>query len=240
MDRVGNNNKIEQASLLLPWYVTGKLSLLEEKEVEDCLVVSASLRQELVTERELSARIHSDPDVLDIMAITTEDQRLDGLLEKINRYENEKVEDTVTNKYSKKSFSWSGLFSKLSILIVPSSVSWKNIAIAVFLLAQVSIISVVLMNTSNKVVDYELAADRLGNTALSKHNTVLIIQFRTNVTQGYIKNIFKRIGVKSFTNPSGSTNYRVIMNKKYTKTSIKKLLSKLNKNESILLAGLGY
>ena len=239
MNRVEHNKEIEQASLLLPWYVTGKISAVDKKEVEDCLAISASIREELIEEQKLFARIHSDPEVLNLMAITTEDQRLDALFDRINEAEKAKNTDSVeTFKMESPSVSF---LSKLGSLFSPPSVSWVSLAVAVFLLAQVAIVTIVL---TDKPVDvgYELSSDTTltESDIVAKENTILIVQFRANVTEGYVQSVFKNIGVKSFTNPNGSTNYRVILGGKYSDEELEQVLVGLNKNKSILFAGQGY
>ena len=79
--------KIEEARLLLPWYVTQRLDELEHKLVEEALVISPLLRREVDEQRQISKLIANDESVLEISAVNTAEHRLDDLFERIDEFE---------------------------------------------------------------------------------------------------------------------------------------------------------
>ena len=88
MNRV-NEAEYENASLLLPWFVTGKLSQSEKNEIADVLDVSRAFQDELVQQTELAGMIQKDPEVLELVTISSQEKRLDDLMVRINQSSNE-------------------------------------------------------------------------------------------------------------------------------------------------------
>ncbi|MCK5726102.1 MAG: hypothetical protein KAH22_04665 [Thiotrichaceae bacterium] len=234
MNRVENKKNREEASLLLPWYITGKLSLDEVKKVESCLATSTSLRQELASEQKLSTMIRTDPDVLDLMAITTEDQRLAALLGKINKSSQQEISHNVKTRSD---FSFYQVLEGIGKLFLPPSFSWASTAIAVFLLVQIVIFSSILADRTGG--QYKLVTAPIENAIILEKDVQLIIQFHPEASPLDIQRILKNSHVKIFENPDGGTNYNLVLNKKQTKESWNKIMNLLSNNPSILFVGEG-
>ncbi len=75
----------EAARLLLPWYITGKLSEPEKQQVEDALASDPELQADYQRERRMVSMIRENTSLLELAAVDTTNQRLDKLLKRIER-----------------------------------------------------------------------------------------------------------------------------------------------------------
>lgn len=85
MKQTPTGNPVEEARLLLPWYITGKLDALERSLVEQMLAHDAGLRAEYQRELKMVEMIRHNHALLDITAVDTTPQRLGKLLQRIER-----------------------------------------------------------------------------------------------------------------------------------------------------------
>jgi anti-sigma factor RsiW len=80
-------NPLEEARLLLPWYITGKLSEPEKKLVELMFEQHPELHEEYVRELNLVGLIRDNNSLLHLTAVDTTQHRLDKLMKRIARDE---------------------------------------------------------------------------------------------------------------------------------------------------------
>ncbi|EIJ35209.1 hypothetical protein [Thiothrix nivea] len=87
MDLYPNGDPVEEARLLLPWYITGKLTEAERALVERMLEQHTDLKEEYLRELMLVDMIRANESLLRLTAVDTTQQRLDKLLKQIGREE---------------------------------------------------------------------------------------------------------------------------------------------------------
>lgn len=235
-------------SLLLPWYITGKLSDKETTKVEEALELFPELQRELEQERYMAQLIREDHEVLDLAAITTEEQRLEGLLERIKQ-------DTAL----KKSFSFSlsrmfaslkeklaatGLASFLPVNSRTQTAGWAKAAFASVIIAQVAILFMVYNNTSvststSKESDhkYELVSE---NVYQPSGKTVLMLQFTPQATNEQINDLLNKIGAEKIDHPDGTRHYQVELSSSLQEQELDRLIGELEKKRDLIqLVGKG-
>ena len=78
-------NPIEEARLLLPWYITGKLSEAEHEFVERVLAQHPSLQAEYRDELAMVGLIRNNASLLQLSTMDSTPQRLDKLMKRIER-----------------------------------------------------------------------------------------------------------------------------------------------------------
>jgi len=98
MSNQDSNKLVEKARLLLPWYLTNKLSEEEQALVNRALEASSELRQEFLQEEKMMRLVRGNTSLLDLSAVDTTEQRLDKMLARIEREEDQKAsEASVTS-----------------------------------------------------------------------------------------------------------------------------------------------
>ena len=239
----------EQASLLLPWYITGKLAQAESEKVDAVLKVSSELRNELVRQLEMSEMIKEDPDVLDLTAISSQDRRLESLIEHINK--NPSSYSASGSKSFLQSF-FDKVSGKSSLLHSASSVgmskkSWLfshrwQAAFSLFIVSQVAILAIVMNKSDNNLssgTEYELAG--ADSAYISSDQPVLTFQFIEQADKEVIDQLFNKIGAKVIEHSEGSFNYRVVLKSDRSEQEIESLIRDLEKqSDLILLIGRGF
>lgn len=131
MSRYPSGDPVEEARLLLPWYITGKLSDPERKLVERMLEQHAELKQEYHRELRMVDMIRANSGLLQLTAVDTTQQRLEKLMKRIGREEQAKgnVPSTAARSPAgkKPAFEWQEFFRSLF-----PQVGWLTPANAVF------------------------------------------------------------------------------------------------------------
>ena len=85
MSRQESDKIIEEARLLLPWYLTNTLSDDEQELVNQALEVSPELRNEFVREEKMMRLVKENTSLLELSALDTTEQRLENTLARIER-----------------------------------------------------------------------------------------------------------------------------------------------------------
>ncbi len=221
--------QFDHAFLLLPWYITGKLTEQEREEVEDALSRSPELQQQLEQEKHLAQLVSEDHEVLDIVTITTQEQRLENLLERINQeHTAKKVPHFGFSDFSAKLKDW---LSWVTPSFLPQS-GWGQVAIAVFIVVQVAVVMMVYNHTSlESKTKYELVSDSAYNPS---DKTVLIVQFTPHATKEQIQQLFDEIGVEKADNPAGSTHYKIVLSSSLREQELDKLINRLEKKTDLV------
>ena len=234
----------EQASLLLPWYITGKLTQTESEKVDAVLKVSLELQNDLVRQLEISEMINEDPDVLDLTAISSQDRRLDSLIERINERSPRTSTSGSKPLLQRISEKFNGLrspsptrSSKQSWL---SSHRWQA-AFSLFVVAQIAILAIIMNKSDNNMMsgtEYELAGAE--STYASSDQAVLTFQFINQADKEVIDNLFEKIDARIVEHSEGSFNYKVVLKSDRSEQEIESLIRDLEKqSDLILLIGRG-
>ena len=87
MSREESKKFIEEARLLLPWYLTNTLSDEEQDLVNKALEASSELRKEFVREEKMMRLVQENTSLLELSALDTTEQRLENTLSRIEREE---------------------------------------------------------------------------------------------------------------------------------------------------------
>ncbi len=230
-----NKQKIRHASLLLPWYVTHKLSRRDKKTVEDALNISPELQQELKQQKQLARLIREEPDVLDIMAITTQEQRLNSLLERINQ------QDSARKKpYLFISHTLNALKNNLASLFNFSNMGWPHVTFALlFIVSQIAILTMVYYKVPAETSSgkYELVTD---TSYEPSDKTILMLHFTPQAQQKEINQLFAELGVEKIEHPEGSSHYKVTLSRSLHEKEVDHLINQLEKKtDFIQLIGKG-
>lgn len=93
-----NEAQLEEARLLLPWYLTGQLSAVERELVDKALSQYPYLQDELHHEEQIKKLVCQDAQLLALSALDTTPQRLENLLRRIGR-EDEQPEVNNSNAH---------------------------------------------------------------------------------------------------------------------------------------------
>ncbi|MBU0654352.1 MAG: hypothetical protein KJ914_04370 [Gammaproteobacteria bacterium] len=87
MSQYQQGDPVNEARLLIPWYITGKLSEPERKLVASMLEQHPDLKEDYLRELRTVELIRSNDSLLQLTAVDTTQQRLDKLLKRIQREE---------------------------------------------------------------------------------------------------------------------------------------------------------
>lgn len=88
MSRYQQGDPVEEARLLLPWYITGKLNEPERTLVEDMLQQHPALKEDYLRELRMVDLIRANASLLELTTVDSTQQRLDKLMKRIQREEN--------------------------------------------------------------------------------------------------------------------------------------------------------
>ena len=89
---------LEEARLLLPWYLTNTLSKAEQSQVSRALEMFPELRTELQQEEKMMRLVQENTSLLELSALDTTEQRLNKMLTRIQRGEQATQVDTVVTR----------------------------------------------------------------------------------------------------------------------------------------------
>lgn len=117
---------VDEARLLMPWYLTNKLSAKEQQLVNEALELSPELRAEFLQEEKMMRLVKENKNLLELTAPDTTGQRLDKVL---SRIEHEQPSPAPRKRAPETSGSgwWSKLFNSGTF-----GVDWLSPANAVF------------------------------------------------------------------------------------------------------------
>ncbi|SEA42686.1 hypothetical protein SAMN05660964_01584 [Thiothrix caldifontis] len=131
MSQYPHGDPIEEARLLLPWFITGKLSGPERKLVESVLAKYPELADEYRRELKMVDMIRANTALLELSAVDTTQQRLETLMKRIEREEHTENVPQAPPQPLTPQLTWlQGLQQKLHHFF--SNTSWLIPANAVF------------------------------------------------------------------------------------------------------------
>lgn len=129
MSQYPHGDPVEEARLLLPWYITGKLSESERKLVEQMLAKHSMLQDEYQRELKMVDMIRANTGLLQLSAVDTTHNRLDKLMKRIGQEEQAKTQSVAPPHTKRSVWSWD-IVSFLRNLL--PNITWLTPANAVF------------------------------------------------------------------------------------------------------------
>lgn len=146
---------IEEARLLLPWYLTNTLSDEEQALVNKALEASPELRKEFMREEKMMQLVKENTSLLELSALDTTEQRLENTLARIEREEQQSTVATAETAPAVKA-DVAGKDNWFSRLFTGKlfDIEWltpANAAFASLLAVQVGVLGYHQLNQSDKV-----------------------------------------------------------------------------------------
>jgi len=220
-------NEFERAQELIPWLVTDRLSSADESFVRKVMSSNTALQKEYKEQKVLSSMVKSDPSVMDIAVITTQEQRLHDLM---GRIQADQRNNTPHVSLLHKGFAY--IKKSVRALFVPSSNGWVFTAIASVVMVQLVILVLVLDGQEK---------DSMGATYISasKDDVMpvkrsIVLQFSKDATEADINQLLKKIGGKVDGNISDGPNYHISFAGTMTENDIDNLLFKLENDKKLI------
>lgn len=235
-----NMNQIESARQLLPWYVTGKLSSAEVRFVKEAITECPSLYKEYKVQQQLSQMVKHDPKVINTSVLSTQEQRLDTLMQRIHADQQQQAVTTTTD--GAQPFFIQALASIKQALLNMLDISankWVFTAVAsvtVFAVMQTTLFDFLKgeMQVGNKEISYISMSE---NPPIVSSGERIVIQFDQQATEEAVALFLQTIDGTIIEHPDGSYTYRFILNKKMTVEQIEALLLKIKADKLIRFAG---
>ena len=236
-----NMNQIESARQLLPWYVTGKLSSAELSFVKEALTEYPSLYEEYKVQQQLSQMIKQDRQIINTSIISTQEQRLDGLMQRIHADQQQQTVIATTDGVQPFFIQTLANIKQalINLLDIPAN-KWVFTAVAsvaVFAVMQTTLFDFFLKGEVQ-------VSERGGYTLMGEEKAPIIssgeriiIRFDQQATEEEITLFLQTIDGTLIEHPDGSDDYRLILNKEMTVEQIEALLIKINAEKRILFAG---
>ena len=240
MSQQTHKDPIEEARLLLPWYITGKLSEAEKALVEAALKQYPVLQEEYTQELKLVETIRLNADLLKLTAMDTTQQRLDKLLKRIEREEMPvAVESVVQVKSNAAVKPRANLWQTIQQVVADwfgSNNMWKpaNAVFAGLLAVQVGILAFyyVQPQTVYETVTYE---DPAANSVKNK-NLVVFIDFNKNASVTSVHNFLKQWNARVIDGPDANDLFKVEFKNTQTLSDldIKQRMAQLEKEKAVV------
>lgn len=213
MSQHTHKNPIEEARLLLPWYITGKLGEAEKALVDAALKQYPVLQEEYVQELKLVETIRLNADLLTLTAMDTSQQRLDKLLKRIEREETPRIVEPVVQAkptvMAKPRVSVWQIVQHWLADWVGSNGMWKpaNVVFASLLAVQVGVLSVYYLQpkTIYETVTYEDTS--VGLTKAK--NLVVFIDFNKNASVTTLHDFLKQRNARVIDGPDSNNLFKV-------------------------------
>lgn len=203
-------NPLEEARLLMPWYVTGKLDNDEKAFVEAMLTEHPALASALQQEKELVGLVRENTQLLEITALDSTQQRLDKMLSRIDREEapakqvTEQANAATITHAKPATDSWfSGLFKKPLF-----DMNWLTPANAVFaslLAVQLGVASFFMQNDKSETI-YESATAEATVTETSV-NVVHLVDFDRDALHGDVLDFLSKWKARVISGPDANNMF---------------------------------
>ncbi len=213
------DNLMNEARLLMPWYLTGQLSAEEQELVNKALEQFTELRQELLNEKKMMRLVKENSSLLELNALDTTEQRLANTLARIDQ---EAMHPTVAGDHNlpeknhqtgrKSSARWlDKLFS--TPLLNFNGLSPANAVLATLLMFQVGVLGYMHISKPESQVQYTSASVQSINTATEqqKQKTLLFIEFEKDTRYGAICDFLNERGARIVDGPDSMNVFSVEM-----------------------------
>nr|CAA6799659.1 MAG: Unknown protein [uncultured Thiotrichaceae bacterium] len=203
---------IDEARLLMPWYLTNKLSPEEQKLVNEALEQSFELRAEFLQEEKMMRLVKENKNLLELTALDTTEQRLDKLLSRIQQ---QASHGTTTPKEKVESTSWLNKLFRSSLL----GVEWlspANAAFAGLLVCQVGILGYTqLSSSSSEETIYQPASvekPSAGQARIGKSKALFLMEFQGDASYGAVCDFLNTWNARVVSGPNNQNMFSVELN----------------------------
>jgi hypothetical protein len=212
------DNLIDEARLLMPWYLTNKLSAEEQKLVNKALEASAELRKEFLNEEKMMRLVKENSSLLELNALDTTEQRLANTLARIEHEEQRQGSDKQAappgTHQVQPAKSWLGrLFSKPLF-----ELNWLSPANAVFaglLVLQAGVLGYMQISGSPEQETIYSSASVTGttdnNNAADPQKAVFLIEFQDQASHGEVRNFLHDRQARIIAGPDNMNMFSVEM-----------------------------
>jgi hypothetical protein len=242
MSQQTHKDPIEEARLLLPWYITGKLSDTDKALVETALQQYPVLQEEYAQEVKLVETIRLNADLLKLTAMDTTQKRLDKLLKRIER---EDIQAPVAESMTQGKPVWvtkprtsflQTVKQSLTDWLANSNGMWKpaNALFASLLAVQIGVLAFYYLQqpTVYETVTYE---DPTINANQPK-NLVVFMDFNKNANVTTVHNFLKQWNARVIDGPDANDLFKVEFKNTQTlsDTDIKQRLAQLEQEKKVV------
>lgn len=210
MKQTPTGNPVEEARLLLPWYITGKLDAGERSLVEQMLAHDAGLRAEYQRELKLVEMIRHNHALLDITAVDSTQQRLGKLLQRIEREAQMNTSNVpaspppATRTHSPWWANWRDYLPQAHWFTPVSAV------LAALLLAQTAVLTW-FINQEQPLAIYQTvtASEPQDAASPTPSGTVLMIVFKETAQIQQLNNFLQRWNARILDGPAPGNVYKI-------------------------------
>ena len=240
MSQQTHKDPIEEARLLLPWYITGKLSEAEKTLVEAALKQYPLLQEEYTQELKLVETIRLNADLLKLTAMDTTQQRLDKLLKRIEREEMPNVAEPLVQvkPVVKPSISlWQTIQQFITGWMGGDSM-WKpaNMVFASLLAVQMGVLALYYIQpqTVYETVTYE---DSISAAASTKaKNLVVFVDFNQKASVTNVHNFLKQWNARVIDGPDSNDLFKIEFRNTQTlsESDIKQRIAQLEQEKAVV------
>ena len=217
MSRHESNKLIEEARLLLPWYLTDTLSEEEQDLVNRALECSEDLRKEFVREEQMMHLVKDNTSLLELSALETTEQRLANTLARIEREEQaNKKEDRVAVKKKKQPVQilrqWFGQFFGKKLF----DTNWltpANASFAALLAVQVGLLAFGTERDSTSTVYQSASVPKAGDSSFATNSVkaVFLMEFQSDAQHGAVCDFLNTWNARIVSGPNSHNMFTVEM-----------------------------
>ncbi len=233
-NKINNNQSLDEAMRLLPWYATGWLTPKERAFVRDMLEKYPELQDELELEYTVIRKVKEDKSILDMSVTEPTEKRLEKVLEEISALK----EDNKTRYIDRSQEGFlqliSGFFSSYS-----SRLQYAGIA-------AVTALSVGLLYTfiSPLMKPENVYKPATANSNSEKNNTnttILLLGLNTEPSDPRFEKLVQGLGGEISEISGKDGMYRMLLPRKLNSAEIKALIQKITINKELVwFAGEAY
>lgn len=211
MSRQESEKFIEEARLLLPWYLTNNLSDKEQNMVNRALEASPALRDEIECEEKMMQLVKENTSALELVALNTTEQRLDGMLARIEREEQsaETAGAAITSIKPAVAETTSGWFGRLfeRRLFDIEWLSPANAVFASFLALQAGALAYYQFNHSDTI--YTSAS--VTQSSVNSANQLFLMEFQAGAQYGEVCDFLNKLDARIVSGPTNQNVFTVEM-----------------------------
>lgn len=212
------DNLINEARLLMPWYLTNKLSAEEQDLVNKALEQSEALRKEFLTEEKMMSLVKENSSLLELSALDTTEQRLANTLARIDQEDmRQAVADKVLvsdqqhrNREQSSTSNWLGKLFSTPLL----DFSWLSPANAVFaalLVFQVGVLGYMQLTGPEAQTQYTSASVAPAETVTGQQKMLLLMEFEDDARYGAVCDFLNDWDARIVDGPDGMNMFSVEM-----------------------------
>lgn len=236
MGRDNKEQKLEEARLLMPWYLTGRLSNEEHAFVESALEEYPELQQEFTQENQMMALVRDNSQLLELSTLDSTEKRLDQLMKRIDREEDQqapKVEPKPQTTIEPKVSATTNISNWFKDLFGSQWFTPANAVFATLLLFQLGFVGVYLKQTDSANAEEAVytSASVSPDTSANKANTqqpLLMIEFQQDAQHGQVCSFLSRHQAEIIEGPNAYNIFTIKMAGLSSMKEVEAAIKKMN------------